>query len=487
MANSDANEKVNNLDNSQEYYVNEEPKRFKGKILAFILLPICAIYFGGVILFHNVFLPNTSFDGKSFSFKKPEAISEAMMEDTNMRAIVLKEIDGEETISLGKDIGYSKTATAPTNGWINKSRSWIWPKYLFAENALDGKVNIEYNEERFLEAVDNLKAMDEKTVRKPKDAFLERQGSVYKIVPEDDGNEIIKEKLLEVLKQGIDENAQELVLDELGCYTKAAIRSDDPGLNETYEKYKAINFQKISLDMTGDTIVLETPDILEKFYKDNQVSKEQVEKFVEDLQAKYDTYEEQRPFTNSYGYEIMVGTWADTYGFLLDEEATFEMLYKLLKEKKSEDTKPVWEAEGSVRKSNGSDIGDTYIEVCLADQVLWAYVDGKCVLSTNVVTGMYKKFDTPKGVFQILQKNTDTHLKGEEKLPDGKVEKWDSFVNYWMALTWTGVGLHNAPWRSAFGGNIYNGNGSHGCINMSYDAAQYLYNNFSHGTPTVIW
>ena len=98
------------------------------------------------------------------------------------------------------------------------------------------------------------------------------------------------------------------------------------------------------------------------------------------------------------------------------------------------------------------------------------------------VSGMAGKFDTPRGVFQIVNKATDTKLKGEEK-----GEKWESFVNFWMAINWAGVGLHNASWRSSFGGEIYKGGGSHGCINMDYDSAKFLYDKFDIGTVVVVW
>ena len=38
-----------------------------------------------------------------------------------------------------------------------------------------------------------------------------------------------------------------------------------------------------------------------------------------------------------------------------------------------------------------------------------------------------------------------------------------------------GIGFHDATWRSAFGGNIYEYSGSHGCVNLPPNAAKSLY------------
>ena len=479
--------KIAKPDSRGKHDKTSEKKFPVGKVLLFVLIPILAVYFGGVFYFLNNFVPNTFFDGKDYSLKKPELIAEAMTEDTNNRTVVLKGIDGEETISLHDKLNYIKTATAPTKGWIDPMTAWTWPRYIFSKNNLSGNVNVTYDKEKLDETIDSLKFMNPEELREPKDAYLGRNGDKYEIVPEDPGNEIIREKIYAVLEDGIDAGVNEIDLVETDCYSKPKVYRDDPSLTEIFEKYKSVNFQKISIDMTGATEVLETPDIVEFYNDKGEISKDKIRDYVLDLAYQYDTYEETRYFVNSYGYEIPVGTGADTYGFLLDVDGTTEELYDLMKSKKTEDIVPVWTSEGWTRLENGSDIGGTYIEVCISDQKLWAYSGGELVLTTDVVTGNYNKNDTPKGVFTILSKETDTHLKGQEKLPNGKIDKWDSFVNFWMALNWSGVGLHNAPWRSEFGGTIYQGGGSHGCINMNYDAAKYLYNNYSYGVPVIIW
>lgn len=120
----------------------------------------------------------------------------------------------------------------------------------------------------------------------------------------------------------------------------------------------------------------------------------------------------------------------------------------------------------------------TYVLVSIKKQKLWYYKNDKLVFSSYVVTGQKNKYDTPRKTYYILGKARSVYLIG----PDYK-----SFVNYWILIDGKmQIGLHDASWRSSFGGNIYKYNGSHGCVNMPYSKARYVYNNIKIGTRVVI-
>jgi lipoprotein-anchoring transpeptidase ErfK/SrfK len=50
-----------------------------------------------------------------------------------------------------------------------------------------------------------------------------------------------------------------------------------------------------------------------------------------------------------------------------------------------------------------------------------------------------------------------------------------------------GIGLHDAQWRKSFGGSIYVGTGSHGCINLPLSTASIIYQNLSPGTIVLCY
>ena len=50
-----------------------------------------------------------------------------------------------------------------------------------------------------------------------------------------------------------------------------------------------------------------------------------------------------------------------------------------------------------------------------------------------------------------------------------------------------GVGMHDAWWRGAFGGDIYLYDGSHGCINMPVDMAAAAFDIVTLDMPIVVY
>lgn len=136
--------------------------------------------------------------------------------------------------------------------------------------------------------------------------------------------------------------------------------------------------------------------------------------------------------------------------------------------------------ERTVQVGTQSDIDeDNYIMVSIEKQKLWFYKKGKLKLTSNVVTGHKNMWDTKKGSFRIRSKNYQIYLIGAD---------YRTFVNYWMLIdSSTQIGLHDATWRDSFGGSIYKSNGSHGCVNLPYSVAQYIYQNAKVGTLVLIY
>ncbi len=121
--------------------------------------------------------------------------------------------------------------------------------------------------------------------------------------------------------------------------------------------------------------------------------------------------------------------------------------------------------------------GQTYIDINISTQKLTYYVNGTPSLVSDIVTGNTSRHhDTPLGTYQIYGKQLGRTLRGAN---------YSAYVNYWMPFTGN-YGLHDASWRSSFGGTIYQRDGSHGCVNMPKATAAALYATAPVGTVVSI-
>ena len=129
-------------------------------------------------------------------------------------------------------------------------------------------------------------------------------------------------------------------------------------------------------------------------------------------------------------------------------------------------------------KQGKDDIGDTYVEIDMGEQMMYYYLNGELQIETPVVTGnTSRRMGTPSGVNYVYLKQQDRILRGEG---------YASHVNFWMPVKGN-IGIHDASWRSKYGGNIYQTNGSHGCINTPYNAMVQMYEMVEVGTPVVMY
>ncbi len=121
-----------------------------------------------------------------------------------------------------------------------------------------------------------------------------------------------------------------------------------------------------------------------------------------------------------------------------------------------------------------------YIEINLSRQYMWVYQDQKVIFESPITSGATGAgFPTVQGLFSVLAKQTNRNLNGY-----AIGYNYNVFVKYWMPF-FGNYGLHDASWRSSFGGSDYYYGGSHGCVNMPLNSAAFLYGWADVGTP--VW
>ena len=159
---------------------------------------------------------------------------------------------------------------------------------------------------------------------------------------------------------------------------------------------------------------------------------------------------------------------------IIDVIPSFEVM-KVEKEEDSYYLVNVNGKSGYLSKQGTVELTDTFVVVDVSDQSLSLYQMNEEILTSDVVTG---KNSTPStiGLFEIQYKAKDQILRGNG---------YASYVEYWMPY-YNGEGLHDASWRDSFGGDIYENNGSHGCVNLPIPVAKEIYNHVDAGDKVLI-
>ncbi len=199
-----------------------------------------------------------------------------------------------------------------------------------------------------------------------------------------------------------------------------------------------------------------------------------VEEFINRLADEYDTVGASRRFEATRGETVTVE--GGIYGNKLDRNAEVKYLTEAFLSGKREVHEP--EYTQKAWKQGKDDIGDTYVEVDMGEQMMYYYADGVQKLSTPIVTGnTSRRMGTPSGVNYVYLKQRNRVLRGPG---------YASPVDFWMPVK-GGIGIHDASWRSKYGGTIYQTNGSHGCINTPRDIMVELYDSVEVGTPVIMF
>ena len=307
----------------------------------------------------------------------------------------------------------------------------------------------------------------------------------FVIVPDAAGTEIDQAKFEAALEEHIRSGRGDLDLDAAAVYRAAAVRSYAPEVIETRDRLNRFLDATVVYSENGVTNAFSARalapyvsvgrDTLAVTYDAASAAADGIfDDFSAELAEAFDSPGVARDFITRDGAAVTVSE--RTWKAKLDRAATAEALAALAFDDFADADGPiegtfVWEKAALDQLTN-------YVEVDLTNQMLYLYADGELVLETPIVSGSAaQKHTTPGGAFSLIGKYRNVTLRG----PD-----YASFVRYWMPFN-NKIGLHDASWRSRFGGTIYKTNGSHGCINMPRAAAGTVYETIDDSYAVVCY
>ena len=459
-----------------------KPIKKRKKIVLGIIISICTlliIYFWMAIYFTNHFYFGSVINNISVSGKSVEYVNELMASEIQKYQLNIKERGGINEQISGKDIGLKYDTNVDFKELKDKQNPCKWVSAIF--NTKDSKMiaGIKYDKGLLKEQVDKLSCFDSSKIIEPKNAGYKYADNGYVIVNEVIGNKGSKDILYNYAMDAVSTGVATVDLESINYYVKPQYTSKSPKVLTTNDKLNKYVSSKITYTFGEEKKILDG-SIINKWFTVNDNSEvtfneKYVENYVDVLAIEYNTVAKTRNFVTSSGKVINIG--GGSYGWSINKVKEIKDIISIIMEGKSISKEPAYY---QIAAAHGKDdIGSTYVEIDLTTQHMWFYKNGVLITQADVVTGNYgsDKTRTPVGIYKIDYKDRNATLTGED---------YAAPVEFWLPFN-GGIGIHDASWRSAFGGELYKTSGSHGCINTPFEVAKIIFNNIEVGTPVVCY
>lgn len=434
----------------------------------------------------GVIFPGVSVAGKDLSYKTKQQAREILSGMKTDRSFQVKV--GDKTFaSTGKDLGANYDLESTLSQAYRVGHSSPIPLLGFFDVQKNGQQGYSYEVDK-----KQLRAYVSKIVSAvgtdPVNATLKINDGQVEVVEDRDGYRVDQKALIDLLQNSIAYGKdQNLKLDPQ--VVKAPLRKTE--VAKSVQRVEDILNHNVVLNYQGKQFVPSRADkghwlVFESVEKDDgsvefkiSLSREQIQGYLQSVANQVDIAPVNKKVNIRNGVSSIEREGQD--GTAIAQEPAVEAIlngfisgniaYDLSSQKVAFKT----ETNRSVSLDYGR-----YIEVNLSMQRLWAYQDNQAIFTTPITSGATGAgFPTVTGLFSVYAKERSRYLNGR---PYG----WDYnvYVDYWMPF-YGGYGLHDADWRSSFGGSDYYYGGSHGCVNMPKSSAAFLYGWADIGTP--VW
>lgn len=456
-------------------------KRKKGGLIAGVAIAVLAvIYFAGAAFYHGHFFAGTTINGVAAGNRSPAAVQETVQNKAATYRLVLRGKDNHvEKVTAGA-LGIAYKGDAALQKLLTGQNSFAWPAMFFRKDQ-HAVSALRYDETKMDRVVSmlNLVTGDQVTDAQNARPVVEADGSV-RIRDAVTGNQLDKARLKAAILKAVATGDETIDLKKDRCYVEPKYQKDSPAVKRAAKVMRRYAKAKITYLFGTDSEVVDSKVFGSWLTVDGDmhvtVDEAKAADYLYQLALRTNTAYGKHTFKTTGGNTITVN--GGSYGWRIDREAELKQLIVDIKSSKAVNREPAYKQRGKTRKSIYEDIGNSYVEVSIAQQHMWVYKDGRQVVSTAVVTGNTAAgHGTTPGVYYIAYKARHATLKGEDyKTP----------VSYWMPFN-GGQGIHDSWWRGAYGGTIYRGGGSHGCVNTPPGQVPAVYANVETGTPVVVY
>ena len=476
----------------EDDYEEKKPRR-KSRALLWIfllLLVIAGCYYCGYTYSQTHFLENTFINGIDVSNMTAPEVEKILSGKAEGYELKITFRDGEVEVIDGDAIGYKVKPDGSVDRILQSQDHKEWFRCFFRRTDGEVEQHTTYDPNRLKAAVAALPELQEDRMVAPKDAYIVLQDTTFTIVPEVEGSLVDIGIVQNAATEAVSKEQTDIVVTDLeGSYKVPSVRAQDAAIVEKCDDYNQMLAGSITWNMpNGESLTVDKNTTVNwlsrdddgEYYRDEDLWEENIEFWVDELARNVNTVGKDWSFHSTNRGDVTIS--GGDYGYSVNKVKEREEVWDLLWDGETDDREPYFY---SVQFNHSSGLGNTYIEANLSSQHVWIYVDGAMVCETDCVSGNTNLGrGTPTGVFQILYKDTDVDLKGQQ-LANGQYS-YISHVNYWMPF-YGGCGFHDANWRSRFGGSIYKTDGSHGCINLPPSITPKFYGYVRTGMPVIVY
>ena len=455
---------------------------------------LAVVYIGIAQTYKTKFIEGTSINGIDAGKKTVSEVEDEIEKTVENYSLKLSFRDNRTETIDGDAFDYQYVSDGGVQKLLDEQNiyTWIGGALFGSEKSYTVDEDTQFNEQKLVEGLSNLPEMKTENQVAPTDAYLllDETTKRYNIVPETEGNVLNVEAVQAYAKSAVSGSVETVDLAQAAdTYAAPAIRANDEGLNSQQAALNAFLSTSITYTLPEGTQVLDA-NVLDGWisvddngyrYVDEEHIAECVDQYVADLASAVDVEKETSTFASTNRGMVEVDN--NEYVIKINQDAEKEKLLEEVLGNTVTQREPVYSRKDETQDPT---FGGTYVEIDIDNQTVYYYEDGQCLVETPCVTGTgsVPRRSTPTGVFHIYDKQRSRTLYGDIQ-PDGSYG-YASFVNYWMRFC-GGCGLHDATWRDSFGGDIYWDSGSHGCVNLPYEAAAQMYEIVEEGTPCIVF
>ncbi len=435
----------------------------------------------GVILFGFIrqnylkshFARNTVIQGVDCSYFDIPKATEAIAEALDNEEITL--ICGEATYHFqGKDFG------------LRMSDGKELEEILASQQGFESgqnytiQISLVVEDEKVENCLAGLKELQKENMVKPQNAHIVKEDDgTLRIESEVMGNEIEFEEALAMCKENL--IFGETTIDFNLIANIPEVSSKDEKLNANVTAINHILSSVINFELTDGSVVTLDKETMKNWVCVDEngeyyIDGKKIREFVEELNERVKTTGSILMFTPSDHDPIALPV-EDNRILSIDVEKETQQILEELEKSGTYTRMPNYEQELDMAEF------ESYVEIDISRQKVWFYYKGECILDgVPCVTGNAGNHDTPPGVFYLKSKSRNAVLRGW----NDNGTRYASPVKVWMPFN-GGIGMHDASWRTEFGGEIYKTNGSHGCVNMRLEDAEKIYEYIDKTMPIIVY